>query len=70
MVLRGEEAAEVGIVVAGMEVLQAGLGVEALVDVGLAVEDGGAVRGERVTEGAVVVARGGLASGDEGDQAV
>ena len=57
----GEEAAEVGVVVAGVEVLQAGFGVEALVDVGLAVEDGGAVGGERVAEGAVVVARGGLA---------
>jgi TPR repeat protein len=40
-----------------VEVLQAGLGVEALVDVGFAVEDGGAVGGERVSEGAVVVAQ-------------
>jgi len=48
----GEEAAEVGVVVAGVEVLQAGLGVEALVDVGFAVEDGGAVGGARVSEGA------------------
>ena len=64
-----QEAREVGVVVAGMEVLQAVrraidpldrlltrlTWVEALVDVGLAVDHGGAVGGERGAKGAVVM---------------
>ena len=41
----GEKAAELGVVVAGVEILQAGLGIEPLVDIGLAVQHGGAVGG-------------------------
>jgi hypothetical protein len=80
----GEEAAGEGVVISRVEVLQAVrrandsldrllvrlTSVEALVDVGLSVEHGGAVGGERVSEGAVVMARGGLPSGHEEDEAI
>jgi lycopene beta-cyclase len=64
--VRREEASKVGVVVSGVQVLQAGFGVEALVDVGLALQDGGAVGGEGIAVGTVVVSRGGLTSGHVG----
>ena len=59
----GEPAnAELGVVIAGVEILQARLGIEAFVDIGLAVQHRGAVGGQRLAKGAIVVGGGGRAA--------
>ena len=61
----GEEAAEQRVVVAGVEVLQSGLGVVGFSDIGLAVADGRVGGGHRAAIGVIVVAGGRRAASRE-----
>lgn len=55
----GEEAGEIGVVIAGVEILQASFRVEALADIGLAAQHRGAIGGEWLAVRPIVVDAGG-----------